>query len=164
MRRSRRPIPLKLISVVAALVPALGLEIVQRRRLALVLQVNGATQHVAAETLRVSPRTIAYDLRYCREHRVVDLISDDAATVIGESLALFEEVRVLALLEHAKLLADPDGSGPSGVRARLLCFSTAVAAERARVRLLQHAGLLPRCTRRRRRSRMKLPSLPFVAA
>lgn len=118
----------------------LGVE--ERRRFVLELRLAGTWQKVTAAILGVSQPTVSRDLAYWRRHPATLSPPKDPAVVIGETVALCEEVRVLALSEHARLTIDPAAAGPAGTEARLECLRVAVAAQRLQVKVLQATGLL----------------------
>jgi predicted DNA-binding protein (UPF0251 family) len=139
-------------------VPPLGFDVSERRGLALALRVNGATQKTTATMLGVSQQTISNDLKYCRRHPVVETVhGDDAAVVIGETVEFCEEIRALALLEHARLAVDPAANWAFGTAARLECLRVAILAQRLLIEVLQGAGFIVSCRRRPliRRSRRR---------
>jgi hypothetical protein len=92
-----------------------------------------------SRALGVSLPTVSRDLAWIREHhrRVYgETPTLDAAQVLGESLALYEDVQVAAL-RYAQ-------SATLSVRDRLRCMHTAMVAREKMTVLLQDVGLLNR--------------------
>lgn len=120
----------------------LRLDVDDRRRRVLQFRLAGATQTRTAAVLGVSQPTVSRDLAYWRHNPPAFEGRPEAAEVIGETVALCEEIRALALDEHARLAVHPAAAGPAGTEARLECLRVAVAAQRLQVKVLQAAGLL----------------------
>jgi hypothetical protein len=136
----------------------LSYDVSDRRRLVLQLRVGRTTQERTARLLGVSQSTISRDLRHCRQHCIVVGFPANSAEQIGEAVALAEEVRTLALLEHARLVSDPGTNSTAGTRARLDCLAVAVQAQGLLIDVLQAAGLLPPPVSRHGTRRSSSPS------
>lgn len=120
----------------------LTLDVQARRHFALALRLAGRTQSTSARLLGVSQPTVSRDLAYWRRDPPACETQPEAAVAIGEAVALYEEVRTLALGEHARLSVDPAAAGARGTSARLERLRVAMAAQRLQLRVLKAAGLL----------------------
>jgi hypothetical protein len=96
-----------------------------------------------AAALGVSQSTVSRDLAWWRSHWRERLGPDsrfDPDVVLGETVALLEEVEASALLEFSRARGD---AGATVALARMACLRMALKARQAMVEVLGLAGLLP---------------------
>jgi hypothetical protein len=114
-------------------------ELEERRLTVVHLRLRRLSLARISQRLGVSEATISRDLEWIRAHRqrVYGATPTlDAAELIGESVALYEDIEATALrVAH---------SGDLSVRDRLRCMNTAMAAREKKTALLQDVGLLDR--------------------
>jgi P27 family predicted phage terminase small subunit len=138
--------------VAAAVVPPVADDadvIAERRRRVCSLRLLHKTPTAIAGELKVSPSTVSRDLKWIRAQwrRTYGGTAPrlQSGEVIGEALALYQEVEVNALEDATKMrLQRTDVDLVAYAQARMACLAMGLKARQAQVALLQDLGVIER--------------------
>ena len=125
-------------------------ELELRRERVLSLRLRHMTEAAIGAIVGVSMATVSTDLAWIRANwreRYGRQPSVDPAELVGETIALYQDVEMLALLEHSRIGDETKNKRISpmfAARQRMACLRTALVAREMQINLLQDLGVLDR--------------------
>lgn len=121
-----------------------------RRARVLSLRLRKMTGAAIAAICNVSEATVSGDLKWIAQNwrdRYGSAPQIDPAEVVGETMALYQDVETLALLEHSRIGDEAHTRRISpmfAARQRMACLRTAMLAREMQIHLMQDLGILER--------------------